>query len=253
MAYTVKQLAKMSGVTVRTLHFYDEVGLLKPASYGANGYRYYEQKQLLVLQQILFFRELGFELKQIHRVLGRPDFDQLAALASHRQVLLKDLNRARRLLQTIDKTIEHLKGKQKMKDNEMYWGFSHKKQTEHEQYLIDRYGDKMKTSIAESHKKTKKWTKADWERAGQEFDQICRDLAGLIGRQLTANSNEAQNMVRRHYQWLKHFWIPTQESYSGHAQLIVDSELRKAYEPYHPRLAEFLAEGVKIFAAKELT
>ena len=71
MAYTVKKLAAMSGVSVRTLHWYDEVGLLKPAYHGANGYRYYEETQLLTLQQILFYRELGFELKQIKRVLGR--------------------------------------------------------------------------------------------------------------------------------------------------------------------------------------
>jgi DNA-binding transcriptional MerR regulator len=83
MAYAVKELAKLSGVTVRTLHFYDEVGLLKPAHYGANGYRFYEETQLLALQQILFFRELGFELKQIQRLLGRSDFDRAAALKSH--------------------------------------------------------------------------------------------------------------------------------------------------------------------------
>ena len=80
MAYTVKQVAAMSGVSVRTLHFYDETGLLKPACRGANGYRFYEEPQLLALQQILFYRELGFELKQIKRILGRPDFTQLGPL-----------------------------------------------------------------------------------------------------------------------------------------------------------------------------
>lgn len=84
MAYTVKKLAKISGVSVRTLHWYDEVGLLKPAYHGSNGYRYYEEEQLLILQQILFFRELGFELKQIRKVLGRTDFDKMVALSSHR-------------------------------------------------------------------------------------------------------------------------------------------------------------------------
>ncbi len=80
MAYTVKQLAAMSGVSVRTLHFYDETGLLKPAYHRANGYRFYEEAQLLTLQQILFYRELGFELKQIKRILGRADFEKVAAL-----------------------------------------------------------------------------------------------------------------------------------------------------------------------------
>jgi len=124
MAYTVKQVAAMSGVSVRTLHFYDETGLLKPAYTGANGYRFYEEPQLLVLQQILFYRELDFELKQIQCILGRADFEKIAALQSHRQVLQESLARTRTLIETIDKTIEHLKGTKKMNTEEMFAGFS---------------------------------------------------------------------------------------------------------------------------------
>jgi DNA-binding transcriptional MerR regulator len=124
MAYTVKKVAAMSGVSVRTLHFYDEVGLLKPAHLGANGYRFYEEPQLLTLQQILFYRELGFELKQIKQILGRADFEKVAALQSHRKVLQKNLTRTRKLIETIDKTIQHLKGTKKMKNKEMFAGFS---------------------------------------------------------------------------------------------------------------------------------
>jgi DNA-binding transcriptional MerR regulator len=124
MAYTVKQVAAMSGISVRTLHFYDETGLLKPAYIGANGYRFYEEPQLLILQQILFYRELGFELKQIKAIVGRADFEKVAALQSHRQILEKNLTRTRSLLETIDKTIEHLAGTKKMKSEEMFVGFS---------------------------------------------------------------------------------------------------------------------------------
>src|SRR3984957_17588591 len=124
MAYTVKQVAAMSGVSVRTLHFYDETGLLKPAYLGANGYRFYEEPQLLTLQQILFYRELGFELRQIKQVLGRADFEKVAALQSHRKVLQKNLTRTRKLIETIDKTIQHLKGTKPMKSKEMFAGFS---------------------------------------------------------------------------------------------------------------------------------
>ena len=124
MAYTVKQVAAMSGVSVRTLHFYDETGLLKPAYHGANGYRFYEEPQLLTLQQILFYRELGIELKEIKRILGRADFETVAALESHQQVLEKNLTRTRSLLETIDKTIQHLKGTKSMKSEEMFAGFS---------------------------------------------------------------------------------------------------------------------------------
>jgi DNA-binding transcriptional MerR regulator len=124
MAYTVKQVAAMSGVSVRTLHFYDEAGLLKPAYHGTNGYRFYEEAQLLTLQQILLYRELGFELKQIKEILCRADFEKVAALQSHREVLRKNLRRARTLIETIEKTIQHLKGAKKMKNEEMFAGFS---------------------------------------------------------------------------------------------------------------------------------
>ena len=124
MAYTVKQLAVMSGVTVRTLHFYDEMALLKPAYTKANGYRIYEEPQLLMLQQILFYRELGFELKRINEILSQRQFEKIAALKSHRQVLEKNVTRTRTLIETIDKTISHLKGTKKMKSEELFMGFS---------------------------------------------------------------------------------------------------------------------------------
>src|SRR6266704_5872718 len=124
MAYTVKQVAAMSGVSVRTLHFYDETGLLKPAYSRANGYRIYEEPQLLMLQQILFYRELGFELKRIKEILSQRKFEKVAALKSHRQVLEKNVTRTRTLIETIDKTIKHLKGTKKMKNEELFMGFS---------------------------------------------------------------------------------------------------------------------------------
>src|ERR1043166_8497120 len=123
MAYTVKQLAVMSGVTVRTLHFYDEMALLKPAYTKANGYRIYEEPQLLMLQQILFYRELGFELKRINEILSQRKFEKIAALKSHRQVLEKNVTRTRTLIETIDKTISHLKGTKRMKSEELFMGF----------------------------------------------------------------------------------------------------------------------------------
>ena len=179
MAYTVKKLAALSGVSVRTLHFYDEVGLLKPAYQGANGYRFYEEPQLLTLQQIRFYRELGFELKQIKRILGRAEFEKLAALESHRKVLKKNLARTRALLVTIDKTIEHLKGTKPMQSNELLPASARK----------CRPGTSRPSSIAlameqegiaQTKARVKDWTKADWQRSGENFNRICRDLASAI-------------------------------------------------------------------------
>jgi DNA-binding transcriptional MerR regulator len=123
-AYSVSQVARLSGVSVRTLHFYDEVGVLRPAYQAPNGYRFYEEPQLLTLQQILFYRELGFELKQIREILGRPDFEKVTALLSHRKVLEETLARTGMLLRTIDKTTEHLKGGKQMTNEEMFAGFT---------------------------------------------------------------------------------------------------------------------------------
>ena len=180
----LRKLAKISGVSIRTLHWYDEVGLLKPAYYGSNGYRYYEEEQLLILQQILFFRELGFELKQIRRVLGRSDFDKMVALSSHRQVFKKNLEQTRKLIKTIDKTIEHLKGTKKMKEKEMFSGFSKEQQAEYEKQIIERFGDQGKAHIEECKQNAKKWSKADEEKFKNEFDEICKELTHLLEQKL---------------------------------------------------------------------
>ena len=124
MAYTVKQVAELSGVSVRTLHFYDESDLLKPAWTGANGYRFYDEPQLLTLQQILFYRELGIELRQIRELLGRSDFQRVDALRSHREALEARLARTRRLLETIDHTIDHLEGRKPMNGEQIFAGFT---------------------------------------------------------------------------------------------------------------------------------
>ena len=140
-----------------------------------------------------------------------------------------------------------------MKSQEMFAGFDPKQQARHEQYLIDRFGEGMKERIADSKRKVKDWTKEDWEKSGWAFAAICHEMAGLMGRQLPEDSHEVQAVVRRHYKWLKQFWTPNRKSYAGHSQLIVDSDLRKAYEAHHPELPEFMAMAMMVFAEKELT
>ena len=110
----------------------------------------------------------------------------------------------------------------------------------------------MKTSIAESRRKVKNWTNANWEKSGVDFAGICQNLVGLMDRHCSSDSREVQAVVRRHYEWLKQFWTPTRESYAGHSQFIVDSDLRQAYETHHPQLPEFAAAAMKVFAKNEL-
>lgn len=152
MSYTVKELAKISGVSVRTLHWYDEIGLLKPAYHGANRFRYYEEEQLLLLQQILFFRELGFKLDDIQKVLESDDFDKVRALQTHRQNLEKNLDHTKGLIETIDKTIDHVRGKQKMKDKDLYNGFDAAKKKKLEKYILKYQGTVAEDTVLESVK-----------------------------------------------------------------------------------------------------
>jgi hypothetical protein len=139
-----------------------------------------------------------------------------------------------------------------MKVIEIFAGFSPQEQAKHEQFLIDRFGGDMKENIIRSKNKVKHWTKSDWEQSGAAFHGICRQLVTLMAGRLRGDSPEVQEVISRHYQWLSQFWTPTAESYTGHSRLIVDSELRKAYETFHPQLPEFVADAMKIFAQKEL-
>src|SRR5512136_1368037 len=109
--FTVKQLSRMAGITPRTLHHYDEIGLLKPSRIGANGYRYYGEEALLRLQQILLYRELDMPLDNIKEIMGRRDFDVLSALESHKAELRRRISQMERIITTVDDTILHLKGK----------------------------------------------------------------------------------------------------------------------------------------------
>jgi DNA-binding transcriptional MerR regulator len=116
MTYTVKKLAKLSGVSVRTLHFYDEIGLLKPAHYGENNYRYYEEEQLMQLRQILFYRELGFSLNEIQQIVCSRNTEKIEVLQSHERTLLEKLERTHKMIKVIDQTISRLMDKEKLKE-----------------------------------------------------------------------------------------------------------------------------------------
>lgn len=253
MSYTVIELAKLSGVSVRALHFYDEISLLKPARYGENGYRYYEREQLFLLQQILFFRELGFQLVDIQRLLSSNDFDKVKALISHRKVLEQNAERTRELIRTIDKTIASLKGGKSMKPQEMYLGFDKSKQEEYEQYWLKNGDSSAKKLLAESRQNTKDWKKADYESAKNEFERLDEALTEELKKKQSADSLEVQNIVRRHFVLIQRFYQPTSEVYSGIGKMYVDHpDFRKRYDAFHPKLAEFWAEAMKVFAEREL-
>lgn len=255
MAYTVKKLAELSGVSVRTLHFYDQIGLLSPAYVGDQGYRYYEKEELLTLQQILFFRELGFELKKIQIILNQNDFDKLKALSRHRHALMQKKLRMEELTRTIDQTIERIKGENNMKDNEIFQGFTPEKQASYEEYLVNRYGDKVKKHIAEAKANAAEWSDAKKNANATDWDAICEALAFAMKRGDPVQSDAVQAVVAKHYTWIKQFWTPDHDSYVGLGLGYTAFEWEQAFVKFdeqHPKLAEFMAKAMEEFADKNL-
>ncbi|MBA2649616.1 MAG: MerR family transcriptional regulator [Legionella sp.] len=251
MSYTVKQLAKLSGVSSRTLRFYDEINLLKPGYYGENNYRYYEEEQLLMLQQILFYRELGFRLSDIQRIINNDDFNTIEALESHKNILKQDLNRKENLIKTIDKTIARIRGNTKMKDEELYYGFDSKKQKQHEKYLVEK-GILTQEFLNECNAKVKNWSDKEKNVFIHDIERIMNALIMAIDKKLLPSSEEVQNLLHEHYIWLKRTWTPTKESYTGLIQLYQTPEFRKFYDDRHPELFKFMINAMQIYANEKL-
>jgi MerR family transcriptional regulator, thiopeptide resistance regulator len=257
-ALTVKQLAAISGVTVRTLHHYDQIGLLKPAYVGENGYRYYEKPQLLRLQQILFHREFGAPLNEIAELLEMDGDDQVGVLKRHRERLEAEARRYAELIATIDRTIASLtgadlQGQGEMKNAELYRGFSAEKQSEYEAWLIERYGDRMKASIERSKKAMGKMTEVEREAVMSELHDIEQALAEGLRRGVDPKSETVDRLVTRHRAWVAQAWDRpcAAEAYAGLAELYLSHpDFVKRYETIESGFAAYLATAMKAHAAK---
>jgi len=241
--FTVKQLSKLAGVTPRTLRHYDAIGLLKPSRIGDNGYRYYAEESLLQLQQILFYRELDMPLDDIKKIVGSPDFDVLAALESHKAALKKRIDRTGRLLQTIDNTIEHLKGKQNMNAKGFFEGFSEKEQEKYAQEAAQRWDPEI---VGASNRKWKAYSEIEKKKILAEGKAIYTDLAALMSK--GAESREVQVVIARWHKHMQYFWSPKDEQLLGLADLYNNDPRFKAnYDQVHPGLAEFMRDAVKVY------
>lgn len=250
---TVKQLAAISGVTVRTLHHYDEIGLLKPAHIGANGYRYYGRAEMLRLQRILFHRELGVPLGDIAGLLELEGADQVGVLMRHREKLAAERERFRILIETIDRTVADLKGETPMPNADLYRGFSAEKQAEYEAWLIERYGDPMKDDIARSRKAMAKMSEAEQQAVMDQLRDIETALAEGMKRGLEPASDAIDKVITRHRAWVAAAWdkpCPL-EAYAGLADMYASHpDFVKRYETIAPGFTDFLVAAMKAHAAK---
>jgi DNA-binding transcriptional MerR regulator len=245
--YTVKQLSDVAGVSVRTLHYYDEIGLLKPTEVGENGYRHYDADAVLRLQQILFYREIGLGLLQIKDVLDSADFDLVTALQSHRVVLQERIERLQSLVNTVDSTIMHLVGEVPMDNKKKLFeafSISEEKQKQYEQEIMNdpRYDqDKVK----ESQRKWSSYSKEQKQKIGEEGGAIHLDLVAAIEHGASAESPEVQAIIVRWHQHLHYFYTPTPEilrglghMYNEHPDFIAN------FQKLHPDLPAFLEQAI---------
>jgi len=243
--FTVKQLSKLAGVTPRTLHHYDAIGLLKPSRVGDNGYRYYGEESLLRLQQILFYRELGIPLEDIKKIMGRHDFDVLGALHSHKDALQKQAARLNRLIDTVDNTIHHLKGNNAMSNKAYFEGFS---EAEQEKYALEAEQMYDPETVRESNRKWKSYSAAKKEAILAESKAIYMDMIAAMPK--GAGSHEVQAIVERWRKHMDYFWTPKLDQLLALVDGYNDDPRFKAnFDMMHPQLAEFFREAVKVYVA----
>ncbi len=247
MVYTVKQLSNLAGVSVRTLHYYDEIGLLKPSSIGQNGYRYYGDKEILCLQQILFYRELELSLAEIKMILERPGFDVLEALQAHKSALGQRVERLNRLIITVENTINHLKGTKEMSNKQLFAAFSEEEERKYTAEAEQIYDPEI---VKASQKKWKAYTAEDKQRIADEGNEAYEQLVAAIPA--GASSPQAQAGVELWRKHMDYFWTPNLDQLLGLAEMYNTDERFKAnFDKIDPRLAAFMLEAVKVYVKQK--
>ncbi|HWW56185.1 MAG TPA: MerR family transcriptional regulator [Sphingopyxis sp.] len=246
---TVRQVARAAGISVRTLHHYDAIGLLKPGHVGANGYRYYGKEELLRLQQILFYRELGLPLAEIAAVLDDPGFDPLAALRQHRAALEGRIDHYRTLIHTIDRTIASLEKDEHMEDNDYYAGIAPETRDRWQREAEAFWG---KDAVAAAAAKARSFSKEQVAAIQEEMEAIRADFQHLFREGADPASDAVQEVTGRHYRWVSHSWTPDAAAFRRLGRYYADnSEFRGTYDhPELPGCAEFIAAAMGVYAGR---
>ena len=246
MAYTIKEISDLAGVTTRTIRYYNEIGLLDPALTGDNGYRYYDHDSLLRLQQILFFRLLDVPLKAIQLIMNKPDFDLLSALENHRLALQAKVSRLEALIDTLDRTIASAKGEGTMSDKEVFKGFD---ESQYEDEARERWGDSP--MYAESQ--------AQWSSYSEEQKEAIKAEGGrLTVRMVSEDPNaspgdsDVQAAIGEYHAYLNKYFYTCDISFlRGLADnWVQDPRFAKNYERVREGGAAFVREAVLIFCDK---
>lgn len=255
MEYTVLKLARLAGVSTRTLRYYDEIGILKPARASSSGYRIYGRAQVDRLQQILFFRELGVGLESIRDIVTAPSFDGARALREHRDRLLEKRKQLDALIENVEKTIAFTEGRDIMTDKEKFEGFKQKmiddNEAEYGKEVRAKYGDE---TVDRSNAKVKGMTQEQMDAAEKLAAEIRTALREACAAGNPA-SEQAQKVAGLHKQWLCYFWHEySREAHAGLAQMYVDdSRFTAYYDAEQPGCARFLRDAILIYTGVNRT
>lgn len=241
--YKVGEVAKLAHVSVRTLHHYDEVGLLTPSARTGAGYRLYTLADLERLQHVLFYKELGFELAEIAEIMDDPGFDRREALETQRDLIARQALRLEALLGLIDKTITSLQGGLRMTKEEMFEVFDGFDPTEYEAEVEDRWGDT--DAYKESTRRAARYTKADWERFKAESQEINVAIAELIDEGVAPDDPRAMDAVDRARLQIDTWFYPCPRAM--HAELgkmyVADPRFTATYEKIRPGMAQWMCDA----------
>eukprot|EP00130_Batrachochytrium_dendrobatidis_P008507 XP_006683382.1 hypothetical protein BATDEDRAFT_93142 [Batrachochytrium dendrobatidis JAM81] len=249
MEYTVNKLAQLSGVSGRTLRYYDQIELLKPARINSSGYRIYGQKEVDLLQQILFYRELEMGLEEIMNIIHDPHFNQTEALNDHYKKLMQKRAHLDNLMATVEKTIASKEGGITMQDKEKFAAFKEKMIDENEK----KYGEEIREKYGEdtvdaSNAKLRGMSEEDF----QVMNKLGEEIFSLLEQAYATGdpaSDLAQEVAAKHKEWLMYSWPSySKEAHAGLAEMYVADERFTAYYDKHVKGGtKFLRDAILIY------
>jgi DNA-binding transcriptional MerR regulator len=246
MEYTIAKLAKMAGISTRTLRYYDEIGLLKPARIHTSNYRMYGTREVDRLQQILFYKAMGMELDAIHAILTDPAFDGAEALKAHHKNLLEKRVQIDRLIETVERTLDHVEGRKHMSDQEKFKGFKAQLIEDNEKAfgkeVRERYGDAI---VDAANEKVRGLSKEAYLEAEQLAELILEKLKAAFETG-DSKGSQALEVAELHKKWLSYYWPEySAEAHAGVVRMYVeDPRFTAYYDKETPGMAVFLRDAV---------
>jgi|SRR5690554_6546889 len=253
MEYTVQELAELAGVTARTVRYYDEIDLLKPARINSSGYRIYGSDEVDRLQQILFYRELDVDLDSIRKILNSPSFDEVKALKEHREKLVAKKEQLELLIVNLDRTITAKERGNIMSDQEKFEGFKKKLVEDNEgkygKEIREKYGEE---TVERSNKKLMDMTKEEYTEVTELEKKVMETLQAALATGDPAGEL-AQKAADLHRQWLSFYWDSySKEAHAGVAEMyIADDRFKAYYDKEQPGTAEFLRDAILIYTGMD--